>query len=217
MQIDRAQSARVYWEAVSENARAEGLQGTCGDSYGTNALAMMFAFAYGSGVNYNTPLTLAFYQALALHQASGLVDAISYTRPAMSQEQRVVRSAIPSTGAALHCSQQPGPRGRHGCCTPPHCSEYVAFRGSRFTTGRAVGQVPSLPLDEFSDVRTSTVRRAGCVLEYTDLSILACVACGRASKPREKPPLPPAQQLRRIVHNRTVPHRRLVRVLRSRK
>ena len=114
MQIDRAQSARVYWEAVSENARAEGLQGTCGDSYGTNALAMMFAFAYGSGVNYNTPLTLAFHQALALHQASGLVDAISYTRPAMSQEQRVVRSAIPSTGTALHCSQQPGPRGRHG-------------------------------------------------------------------------------------------------------
>jgi hypothetical protein len=89
---DQVQSERVYWETVAANVPdRDNLAVTCTDSYGINILCMMFAFAHGFGNGYAIPLALdlTMAQALAMHQASGLVDALTYLRPMPTLEMRV--------------------------------------------------------------------------------------------------------------------------------
>lgn len=90
---DQVQSERVYWATVAANVppARDNLADICTDSYGINVLCMMFAFAHGFGRAYDTPLTLDLniMQAIAMHQSSGLVDALAYLRPTTSLERRV--------------------------------------------------------------------------------------------------------------------------------
>jgi hypothetical protein len=91
---DHSRSAREYWYAVEDNVPNSDviLSCNCVDSYGINILAMMFAFAYAvaSGYSQKITLELSIGQALALHQANGLVDAVSYVRASIPREDRVI-------------------------------------------------------------------------------------------------------------------------------
>jgi hypothetical protein len=77
---DQLWSNRMYWETVASNVPDVSLACACELSYGTNVLAMMFAFGHSilAGYDQKGHLDLSLAQALAIHQASGLVDAVSY-------------------------------------------------------------------------------------------------------------------------------------------
>ena len=82
---------RSYWNAVEDNVpnSDDMMSCDCVDSYGTNIVALTFAFAY---VLNSQPITLelSMGQALALYQANGLIDAVSSIKTSISKEHRVV-------------------------------------------------------------------------------------------------------------------------------
>ena len=88
---DQHRSVSLYWETVASNVPRTEMGETCTASYGLNVFAMLFAYAHTFGHGYSLDLTLdlTLGQSLALHQASGLVDALTYLRPMATLQQRV--------------------------------------------------------------------------------------------------------------------------------